>query len=312
MYFEEIEKHKMPVNNVLEDASTQMIPCKFCGALPVVRYGFTEKHRQRHLCVKCNRTFINDAAPERRRYQTDVIASALDRFYEGRSLNEIKRQLDADFGVIPDPSSIYDWIFHYTQKAIDVFGTLKPPTGNAWLVNETAMKLKSGNSHNLMIIDCIEKKSHFLLASILSQIIFENAVIGLNTIYPRNSNGTELNNQILDQINRCTGKYSQLAARDESEDLTTTRYSPAETRLIRRLFSNRSKILRSLTNFDSACQVMSGWSIHYNFFQPNPALLGITPAQATGVEAPAKGWTDIIALNNTPNYSARCQEFKPG
>jgi hypothetical protein len=146
-----------------------IIQCKFCGASSVVRYGFTQKYSQRYLCVECKRTFIDNAAPERMRYPTMVIASAITQFYGGSSLQDIRHNLEMEFNVLPDASSIYDWIFHYTRNAIAVLGMVKPAVSDTLWMHETLLKARWSGESPLRILDCLDNRSCFLLASYLSQ-----------------------------------------------------------------------------------------------------------------------------------------------
>ena len=73
------------------------------------------------------------------------------------------------------------------------------------------------------------------------------------------------------------------------------------TRSIERLhgtLKDRTKIMRGLTNRQTAKLVMDGWSIHYNHFRPHMGLKGKTPAQVAGIESPHKNWGDIIRKEN--------------
>jgi transposase-like protein len=276
--------------------------CKFCGSASVVRYGFSQKRRQRHLCLTCNRTFLDNAAPERMRYPTSVISSSVNQFYEGKSLNQIRRQLEMDFNVLPDPSSIYDWVFHFTQKAIQIVESIQPRTGQTWLASETALKLKSPEFKVLRVFDCIDQKSHFLLAShLLQNNDGEDAIIFLNGISER-IGGQKPRTLILDkpELSIHTLKPGLLADfKHLPEYIQYSGKSCTGIKQLHRTLGRRTRIMRGLTSPESADLVMHGWGIHYNFFCPHPELRGKTPAGAAGVNLALKSWADII---NGPHH----------
>jgi transposase-like protein len=85
---------KLNKRNVIMKSHWEAVRCKFCGEQErVVHYGRTARGTQRYLCQKCGHTFMDNKAPERMRYPTAVIASAISLFYEGQSLHKIRRQL---------------------------------------------------------------------------------------------------------------------------------------------------------------------------------------------------------------------------
>jgi putative transposase len=303
-------------NSINTETAVKTIICKFCGALSVVRYGFTQKGRQRHYCLRCNRTFIDNDAPERMRYPTEVISSALNHFYEGRSLHEIKRQLEMDFAVLPDPSSIYDWIFSYTKKAVDILGPVKPRTGHTWLTIETALKLKSNDADAVRILDCIDEKSGFLVVShIIGKKNGENTAAIMEAILQRVGE-RNLKTLIIDNLksNLDTLKNScPVCAGHRIGDPVIIKKSTKGIKQLHKTIKSRTKILRSLTSQESADLIINGWSIHYNFFRPHPGLNGITPAIAAGLDLPSKSWADIIDENNRQKIkSAGLDKIKPG
>src|SRR3990167_63997 len=61
------------------------IICKFCGSgKHIVRYG-TYKGIQRYFCRNCERKFSDTDSPEKMRYPSVQISSAITMFYEGMS-----------------------------------------------------------------------------------------------------------------------------------------------------------------------------------------------------------------------------------
>jgi putative transposase len=272
------------------------VKCKYCGSLNVFRFGFDRKGNQRYICKDCQHTFTDTGATPGMRYPVEVIASALNQYYEGMSLHAIQRQLKLDYGVMPDHTSIYDWVVRYSKKAVSSLAGAKPKVGNVWVADETVLKLKSGGGQNVWMFDCIDEDTRFMLASHISlgrymrdaQRLMEKAQKRADKI-PKVMLTDKLRSY-LDAIERAWGA-----------DTRHVQSSPFEhersTRAIERLhgtIKDRTKIMRGLGNRDTAQLVMDGWEVHYNFFRPHMGLGGQTPAQAAKIKSPFESWADVV------------------
>ena len=94
--------------------------CKYCGSPDVVRYG-TENGTQYWLCKKCRHKFADNRASPEMKTPPKQIASAVNMYYEGMSLNAIRRHLDQQFNNMPSNSTVYEWIDRYTAEAVKKF-----------------------------------------------------------------------------------------------------------------------------------------------------------------------------------------------
>ncbi len=283
--------------NIITKARYTVVECKFCGDWEtVVQYGRTAKGTQRYLCQKCDRTFIDNKAPERMRFPTEVIASAINQFYESSSLHKIKRQLQLDFGVQPDHSTIYNWIIRYTKKATKAFENTRMKVGNTWVADETVLKLKSGGGENVWLFDCIDEDSKFLLASHLTpnrytkdaQILMERAEKRAGKM-PK----VVITDKLRSYLRAMEETFGDRAKHHQSGPFALTK----STRSIERLhgtIKDRTKIMRGLANKESAKRMMDGWGIHYNFFRPHGGLDNKTPAEAAGIDAPYRNWAEVV------------------
>jgi transposase-like protein len=129
----EMRKTRLLKRNIIQQVHVDTLQCKFCNSLSVVRYGLTEKGKQRFLCQKCKRTFVGIDTPERAHYSHDVIASAINQFYEAASLHKIKRQIELDYHVSPSHMTIYRWIARYSKKATKLFDNLPVESRGKWV-----------------------------------------------------------------------------------------------------------------------------------------------------------------------------------
>jgi transposase-like protein len=239
---------------------------------------------------------MDNAAKGRMQYPIEAVASALNQFYESASLSKIQRQLQLTYGVSPGPSTIYNWIIHYSKKAAKVLDSVPVKAGPAWIADETVIKLKEKGGVNLWFWDIIDNKTRFLLASHMSesrgskdaQALMEKAARRANSI-PKVVITDKLA-AYLDGIELAFGADTKhiRAKKLTSED---------GTQLIERFhgtLKDRTKVMGALMRKATAKLVTDGWLAHYNFFRPHQALGGKTPAEAANAEAPYKSWRDVV------------------
>ncbi len=273
------------------------VKCKYCGSLNVFRYGFDRKGAQRYICNECGHTFMDTGGMPRMKYPIDVIASALNQYYEGLSLHAIQRQLKLDYGVMPDHHSIYDWIVRYTQRAVQDTAHLKPKVGDTWVADETVLKLKSGGGENVWMFDCIDEDTRFMLASHLAPARYmRDAHTLMQKAEDRAGKIPKL--MMTDKLRA----YLDAVERAWGADTRHLQSGPFKvgrsTRAIERLhgtIKDRTKVMRGLANRNTAQLVMDGWAVHYNFFRPHMGLGGKTPAEAAGVKSPFRSWADVVS-----------------
>lgn len=272
------------------------VHCKFCNSQNVFRFGFDRKGKQRFVCNKCKRTFIDNKAPPRMRFPSEAIALALNMFYESASLAKIQRQLDLTYGVKPDRMTIYRWIVRYSKLASKALESVPIRTGSRWVADETVLKLKQEGGSRTWFWDCIDDKTRFLLASHLSE-----------------TRGTKDAQILMERAARRAGRIpktvitDKLAAYLDGVELAfgaDTKHIPAKkltskdgTQIIERFhgtLKDRTKVLRSFMSKGTVRIFTDGWLIHYNFFRPHPAVGGKTPAEAAGAKPPFKSWIDVV------------------
>ncbi len=283
--------------NLVAKAHWVSVKCKFCSkSESVVCFGYTKKGTQRYLCYDCNRTFVDNKAPIGMRFPTEVIATALNMFYESASLHKIQRQIQLTYGVSPDHSTIYRWIVKYSRKAIKELDSVPIKVGSTWVADETVLRVKEKEGSKIWHWDILDAKTRFLLASHLSeargtkdaQILMERAAKRANKV-PE------------------TVITDKLAAYLDGVELTfgaDTKHIPAKrlasvpgTQIIERFhgtLKDRTKVMRGFLRKGTAKIVTDGWRIHYDFFRPHSALGDKTPAEVAGAEAPFKNWADVV------------------
>ena len=141
------------------------ITCKLCGSSNIVRDGIIGDC-QRWECRDCERKFLENDALPRWKTPANQISSALSMYYEGMSLNAIRRHLLQEHQNCPSDSTVYDWVIKFSKKAVERTATLKPEVGNVWVADETMITI---DGQKVWFWDLIDTRTRFLLASHLSK-----------------------------------------------------------------------------------------------------------------------------------------------
>lgn len=270
--------------------------CKFCGSRRIVRYGHYQK-RQRWFCKDCKRKFADNDAPPNMKTPTIQIASALSMFYEGMSLNAIRRHLEQMYHNYPSDSTVYGWIVKYTKVAVAKAKGVKVVVGDVWIADETVLKI---SGRNMWFWDIIDRRTRFLLASYLSttrgtrdaRTLMERA-----RVRAKKTPKVVITDRLasyLDGIELTFGAHTKHIASKGFE-------IQPNTNIIERFHGSlkaRTKVLRGLKKRETAKLLLDGWLVHYNFFRPHESLGNKTPAEKAGVKFPYKNWLDVVKGGN--------------
>lgn len=264
--------------------------CKYCGSFHVVRFGH-RKHTQRLLCRDCGHTFEDTTAIPGMRTPNEQIASALNMYYEGMSLNAIRRHLEQMHHNYPSDSTVYVWITKFSEVAIKEAEKHKPKVGDVWIADETVLRI---GGKNVWFWDIIDSKTRFLLASIVST-----------------NRGTREAKALMEKAQARAGKTPKYVVTDklaayvdgieqafgaDSKHIQSKPFTlKNSTNLIERFhgsLKDRTKVMRRLKETETAKLFTDAWLVHYNFFRPHETLRK-TPAEAAGLDFPYKNWLDI-------------------
>jgi transposase-like protein len=77
------------------------------------------------------------------KYPPDQIATALRLFYEGLSIDKIRRELDSLYHVYPSDSTVYEWIVRFTKVAVNEAKFSNIKVGSVWIADETVLKIET-------------------------------------------------------------------------------------------------------------------------------------------------------------------------
>jgi transposase-like protein len=290
--------------------------CKNCGSTNLVRFGTDRKGKQRFRCKDCGYTFTDTGSPPGMRFPANVIGFTLNEFYESASLSKIQRGIQMTYQMRPDPSNIYRWIVRYSKEAVKAFDDVPINVGDVWVADETVLKLKEGG--NTWFFDCVDRDTRFLLASHLTPSRYTRDAQTLMERAERRA-GKSPKAVITDKLKSYLGAVEDVFGADARHIQSGPFKIQMSTRDIERFhgtLKDRTKVLRSLANRESARIVLDGWLIHYNFFRPHGGLDGRTPAEAAKASGvPFSNWLEVVtgekAKEMNPNRLYEAKLVRP-
>jgi putative transposase len=285
--------------------------CKYCGSANVVRFGHS-KQKQRLLCRDCKRTFMDTDALAGMKTPSDQVASALNMYYEGMSLNAVRRHLQQTHNNYPSDSTVYEWVIRFTKQAIEQTKDYKPEVGNVWVADETVLDI---GGQKVWFWDIIDAKTRFLLASHMStKRTTADALTLMKLAEQRAGKVPEL--VFTDKLQAYTDGIEIAWGADTKHIPSKGFVKPMNTNIIERFHGSlkgRTKVMRGFKSIKTAKLILDGWLVHYNFFRPHETLKGKTPAERAGLKLPFKNWMDVVTRPTaiTPKVKFEIQKEPP-
>ena len=279
-------------------ASIRDVHCKHCGSRDTVKYGVVNTV-QRFFCKQCKRKFADNAAMPHMRTPAKQVATAVGAYFDGLSINAIRRQLQQQYNNCPSQSTVYEWLRRFARTVVAEDRLHKPPkVGDHWVADETMLKI-GGNK--VWFWDIIDAKTRYLLASHISTV--------------RTTNDAKM---LVERAARRAGKTPKsiatdsLAAYIDGIELafgSDTRHIKCKgltarqnTNIIERFHSTlktRTRVMRGLKHKETARILLDAWLVHYNHFRSHMFLKGRTPGEAAGSDYPYRDWADVVGRQYT-------------
>lgn len=267
--------------------------CKYCNAKNLVKYG-KRGTVQYYLCRTCGHTFAGNNTLPGMRFPPEHIAASIHMFYDGLSIDAIRKQLKSKYNVYPSDSTVYRWIVRFTEVAANLVKNSNVKVGNFWIVGETVLSIDEGK--DIWLWDIMDDETRFLLASHIPT-----------------DRTMQSSRQLMSQAVKAAGHTPKIINLDRGKAFLdgieivfgadTTNLQPEEfafkpnTNRIERFHTtleDRSKILRRMKNQETAKLIMEGWLVHYNFFRPRTELNNKTPGEVAKATFPYRSWQELI------------------
>lgn len=284
--------------------------CKYCRSDTVIKYG-VEDGTQFYYCKVCKRKFSNPNSIPKMHYTTSDIWKAINMYYEGMSLNEIRRAFIIQCERYISKVSAYNWVNRFTQLAVIKSEQYQPKVGDTWIADETYLRVdkrspkderfknpdsKWWKTKRIVIWDIIDADTRFLLASHVTttssaadaKALMDKAVKRAG-IYPKVVVTDKLKpyiEEIESAYDLNTGHRQDKSFRVVNDELLIERFHG--------ILKDRHRVIIALKNEDNLQKFTDGWLVHYNFFRPYMSLNDKTPAEQAGITFPFRNWRDVV------------------
>ena len=265
--------------------------CKYCQSENVIKYG-KYKDVQRYFCKDCKRKFSNTDTIPKMQYSTSKVSDAINMYYEGMSLREIRRNFIQQHNDYISDRTALNWVNRFSKLAIIEAGKYKPDVGSVWVADETVIKL---DKKNIWLWDIIDTKTRFLIATHMSFTrTTKDAQQLMKQAYDRTDKipriiYTDKLRAYLDGIELTFGADTQHKQGSPFDVEHKANYIERFHGTIK----SRTKVMRGLHTPESARLFLDGWLVHYNFFRPHMSLKDRTPASVAGIRFPYRNWKDV-------------------
>jgi transposase-like protein len=265
--------------------------CKICGSANIVKYGKL-RGIQRWWCKDCHHKFADNDALSGMKTPTEQVSSALQLYYEGNSLQVIRRSLEQQYNSHVSDSTIYDWIERFTKTAIDKAKGYKPNAGEVWVADETVLRIEG---KKLWFFDVIDSKTRFLLASHLSR---NRGMAEVKAVMQKAAEkaGKSPKYVLTDKLAAYPDGIEQTFGSNTKHIQSNPFAKENSTNLIERFhgtLKSRTKIMRGLKHLETAKLFSEGWLIYYTFFRPHETI-GKTPAEKAEIRFPYANWANVV------------------
>ena len=281
--------------------------CPHCEASDLVRHGVRNGF-QRWLCRPCGKTFTDNGAEPGRRLPAEHVGAAITMFFDGLSMDDIRRTIDVIHDYAPSTATVYEWVRDFSKLATEHLKDAKPKRiGDTWVADETAIKVHGTNHWAWVVMDA---RTRFILAIHFSR---SRGLRDARTVMRKAmdmADGRAPKVMITDGLPAYVNTVPDVIGIRTKHQIVGDVSLPENNNLIERLngtIKERTKVMRGLQSVESARALLGGWTIHYNYFRDHEGLRNRTPATVAGIKTDVKQWDDVARLDVRPVSHARSQ-----
>lgn len=289
----EINHRMLTMNPILN-----LTACKLCGSHNIVKFG---RYRgiQRWWCKTCLHKFADNDAVTCMKTPSTQVASAIEMYFAGVRPGNIPEKLYRHYTAFVTSASIYNWIIHFSKRAISETNKTGVEVGDTWTALESVTR-NDIKEINVSLIDIIDTRTLFLLGTKLSysrsqydiRLLMESAISRAGKAPEELL--TDGWKGYLDGIKSAAGKsgsHIRVMTLDNAWNIEPGKSWSGIT-------NARTKIIRGLRKKENIQLILDGWLIHYNYFRPHESLEGKTPAEAAGTTFRFHHWLDFVQKSN--------------
>ena len=270
--------------------------CKYCGSPKLVKNGHS-KGQQVFLCRTCGHGFYANGRFPKARTPPELIAFALDGYFNGLSLKKVRRAIQKQFGQTVSRRGIWRWAVKYSELVDGMVANLRPDLSGMWEADETVVWVRGQPT---WIWNALDKGTRFLVGSWMSTSReVSEARAFLDETKRRADRPKLIVTDGLQSYNQAIWKtYGSLRKDRNAKHVRSPGLKKGDKNGIERFhgtFKERYKVMRGLKNPATGFALVKGFNLHYNFLRPHEALGERTPAEAAGIRLPFEdGWANLI------------------
>ena len=280
-----------------------IVRCKFCASTQVVKNGTPRGKTQNWLCRTCGRAFVDTHGVPFSKTSIAEVADAVDSYFKGMSLNQIRDNLDQQYHDRPSDAAVYKWVTRYSKLLVDEANRHPPHLGDTWQADEMVVRVAGGKGNKLWLWDCEDQQSRYLIASRLSSTRNARDAEALMLESTKRAGKipkvirTDRLSSYMDGIERAFGSDAPNHVQSQGFD------SDTNTNLVERLqgtIRSRVKVMRGMKKMETARRFLEAYRVYYNCLRGHESLGGRTPAQAAGIKFPFANWKEVIESQAYP------------
>jgi len=180
--------------------------------------------------------------------------------------------------------------------APNMFRDFHPSTDDTWIIGKIFFYF---DGQLYKVSDVVDARTRFLLASSMTlthdistvTTIMREASIKAGK-YPRSVFAHMHYSYFLKIKNAFTCEAEHM-----HNQLSALEYNIEMVECYNAVFKPRGIIMHTFKSPSAIRTFLDGWFVFYNFFQPQPILGYLTPAQVAGINYPIKSWKDLAAIH---------------
>ena len=271
--------------------------CKFCDSGRPRKDGFRRSKSGKvriFECTDCGKKFAANFGFEKRQFDKRTITGALQMYYTGMSVRDTASHYEM-IGIDVNHSTIYRWADQYSKMTAKHLNGIVPRVGNWFRADGVWVKIAWKQCY---LFASMDDDTRYWLASDLTDNKFQHNADSLLDMTKKQA-GKNPRNFITDGLPAYMKSSKKVFGKDTNHarhiHLAGERDRDNNNKMERLNgeIRDREKVFRGLKKIDTA--VLDGMRAYYNFTKKHGALNGMTPVQASLIEADGKNkWKTII------------------
>jgi len=272
--------------------------CPSCDSENIIKRGIRKNKAgniQRFYCNDCQKWFVFNLGFEKMRASPQVITSALQLYFSGESLRNVRAFLKLQ-GVEVSHMSVYRWIKKYVELMQSYLEKITPQTSDVWRADELYLKIKGNTKYLYALLD---NDTRFWLAQQVSDSKYTQDVRPL-LVQGKKFAGKQPKVFITDGAYNYHKAYKKEFYKFPKPDTihirSITLQGEHNNNRMERLngeIRDREKVMRGLKKMDTP--IIEGYRIYHNYIRGHEAFDGKTPADIASIKVEGNNkWITLI------------------